>query len=176
MNSFASATEFSKLPTTTVSGNFPNSKVYNVDMFYDSYEADFGDGFYPMTKSSEPCTTKTTIGFQLLRLPTGTPSTNVYGVKSLTSDFVYGSLQTTEFSRSPPPSCAVSTARSKLITETDLNVYWKQTNNAVIKGLDGNEGILLFSQLNNQIRVDNTFVTVKGIVNTHDKLIYPKNT
>ena len=154
MNSFAPTTVFSKFPTTTVSGNFPNSKVYNVDMFYDSYEADFGDGFYPMTKSSVPCTDPTTIGFQLIRLPTGT----------------------TEFSRSPSDAMTSSQARSKLITYTDLNVYWKQTNHNVIRGLDGNEGFLLFAQLNNQLRVDNTFVTVKGIVNTHDKLIYPKNT
>jgi len=105
------------------------AQVYKVDMFYDSYESDFGDGFYPMTKSSEPCTTKTTIGFQL-------------------------------------------------ITYTDSNIYWKQTDNNVIKGLDGNEGILLFTQLNHQLRVDNnnqgTFVN--GIVNANDKLIYPKNT
>jgi hypothetical protein len=105
-----------------------NSQVYKVDMFYDSYESDFGDGFYPMTKSSEPCTTKTTIGFLL-------------------------------------------------ITETDSNVYWKQTKNSnVIKGLDGNEGILLFAHLNNQLRVDNNNTFVKGIVNANDKIIYPKNT
>jgi hypothetical protein len=55
--------------------------------------------------------------FELLRLPTGTPSTPYgnYGVKSLTSDFVYGSLQTTELSSSPPTS---STALSKMnVTE-----------------------------------------------------------
>ena len=104
------------------------AQVYNVDMFYDSYESDFGDGFYPMTKSSEPCTTKTTIGFLL-------------------------------------------------ITETDSNVYWKQTKNSnVIKGLDGNEGILLFAHLNNQLRVDNNNTFVNGIVNANDKIIYPKNT
>lgn len=104
------------------------AQVYNVDMFYDSYESDFGDGFYPMTKSSEPCTAKTTIGFLL-------------------------------------------------ITETDSNVYWKQTKNSnVIKGLDGNEGILLFAHLNNQLRVDNNNTFVNGIVNANDKIIYPKNT
>ena len=155
------------------------AQVYNVEMFYDSYESDFGDGFYPMTTSSGPCTTKTTIGFQLLRLP------SLSGHK----------VPTKEFSRSSAPC-------SELITETDSNVYWKQTNNyKIIQGLDGNEGILLFTQLNNQLSLDNnnnsTFVTVnsfaaatefsrsptltlrlapKGIVNTFGKIIYPKNT
>jgi len=99
-------------------------------MFYDSYESDFGDGFYPVTKSSDPCTDKTSIWFQLT-------------------------------------------------TDQNSNIYWKQTNNSkIIQGLDGNEGILLFTQLNNQLSLDNnnqgTFV--KGIVNTSGKIIYPKNT
>lgn len=126
-----------------------NSTVYNVDMFYDSYEADFGDGFYPMTKSSVPCTDPTTIGFKLTTDQNAECFTNV----------TYSVSVTTHSAQSHP-----------------LNVYWKQTNNNVIRGLDGNEGFLLFAQLNNQLRVDNTFVTVQGIVNSFGKIIYPKNT
>ena len=40
----------------------PNKKM---KLYYDSYEKDFGDGFYPSTTKSEPCTTEIDITFIL---------------------------------------------------------------------------------------------------------------
>ena len=41
-------------------------QVNNVDMFYDVYESEFGDGFYPVTQLTNSCKSKIRIGFHLI--------------------------------------------------------------------------------------------------------------
>ena len=41
-------------------------QVNNVDMFYDVYESEFGDGFYPVTQLNNSCKSKIRIGFHLI--------------------------------------------------------------------------------------------------------------
>lgn len=57
--------------------------TYIIDFYYDSYEKDFGDGFYPLVKTNEtiePAMKETTICFQLIN--------NIW--KQTSGDMIYG--------------------------------------------------------------------------------------
>lgn len=57
--------------------------TYVIDFYYDAYEKDFGDGFYPLVKTNEiiePTMKETTICFQLIN--------NIW--KQTSNDSIYG--------------------------------------------------------------------------------------
>jgi len=48
---------------------YSSNPNYTIDFYYDSYEKDFGDGFYPLVKTNEPvepAMKETQIQFQLI--------------------------------------------------------------------------------------------------------------
>jgi hypothetical protein len=57
--------------------------TYAIDFYYDSYEKDFGDGFYPLVKTNntiEPTMKETQIQFQVIN--------NIW--KQASGDMIYG--------------------------------------------------------------------------------------
>jgi len=85
-----------------------------VVLYYDYYEQNYGDGFYPITEKSGPCTQSIHIKFQL------------------------------------------------------VGNFWKQMDEIMICGLDGNEGPLLLNKLNGLL------YSGIGIKNKYDTILHPK--
>ena len=64
----------------------PNKKM---KLYYDSYEKDFGDGFYPSTTKSEPCTTEIDLTFILDKSNHYWIQTNCTNINGLDGDEGY---------------------------------------------------------------------------------------
>jgi len=150
-----------------------NDTKQKMKLYYDSYEKDFGDGFYPSTTKSEPCTTEIDITFVL------TPSIITDGVWSEPE------LKETLGVGERPNSAYVVEGNEGV----QSNHYWIQTNCTNINGLDGDEGYKLLTLLNESMpetrcningmnsgdvqRISKEFEGI-GIVNSLGKILYPK--
>ena len=45
---------------------YPDTMLKYITLYYDSYEAKFGDGFYPLTYKDQSCDTEIKIGFEFI--------------------------------------------------------------------------------------------------------------